>query len=523
MDFRKIGRFFFAFFIATAALLYASEAPAYIDSTQVDDPKILEQLNEDLTLMQMETGALFVPSLTGQPDEPEYSIFQKGVFIKNAEPGRRVLLKPGEYTLFIGSGPVNFQMKIDVTVERERVSVVKPVWSALSVRTIDPNNNDIRESYSIMDEETKIQIASGTGADTLRGEKHQIWILKPALYRIAKRGESPNSFQNFVTVHTRPGDFSQVVIIYEENTLAVVGGGEVYSEHEDNRHLGAWSFKASISGNFSLVNTGYLRGGSGSVNNFTFGANLYLSAIYDKDNFLFVNRLEVNEQFQKSAGEKLRFIKDLMKFDSSFVYRFNKYVGPYVSVRVRAPLAYRYFTTSTEQDITTTVEESDGEVRELEPDTNFVYAKSFSTTIIQEGIGINAEYALRNIFKINGRVGWGFRQDFNPFAYDISQLDSKGTIVRMDYFTSSYGPEFYLFLSWYPLSFFEIKEEFDALLPINNVKAFSFLSKTTASVWISRFAAIQYEFEVEKSASLKSNDIITDEHSLTVQIYYNFL
>ena len=483
-----------------------------------EDPEIRKQLAEDQTLMQMEQGAVFVPYIIDPKLEPQVSVYQGTRFILNSEVGKRIILPPGKYSVYVGSVPI-FQQKIEVVVEKERTTVIKPVWSALIIRTIDQNNNDIRESYSIVDEESKIQIASGIGADILRGEKERVWILKPTLYRIAKRGESPYSYQNFVTVNTRAGEISSVQIIFDDKTLAVVGGGEVTSELEELRSNAKWSFKGSVSGNFALVNSSYLRGGSGSENNFTFGANLNLSLIYDDDNFLFINRLDITEQFQKAEKEKMRFIKDMMKFDTSFIYRFNRYVGPYISARVRTPFAYRYVITP---DETTTVVETDGSSRELEPESRFIYSKSFSTTIVQEGIGLNADYSYSNIFKFTGRVGWGFRQDFNSFAYDISRLEKEYEISRLSYFTNLYGPEFYLYLSWFPFSFFEIKEEFDALLPVDNVDNFSFLSRSTVSIWISRFAAIEYEFEVEKSASLKSNKTITSEHSLTVQIYYNF-
>ncbi|MBO4698757.1 DUF3078 domain-containing protein [bacterium] len=505
----------FVVFIAFFLLIFSVSA-----QNPEDDPEIKRQLTEDTTLMQMEQGAVFIPYIIDPKVEPQVSVYQGSRFILNSEVGKRIILPPGQYKIYIGSVPINFQQSVEVTVEKERVTVVQPIWSALIIRTIDQNNNDIRESYSIMDEETKIQIASGTGADILRGEKDRIWILRPALYRIAKRGESPYSYQNFVTVNTRAGEVSSVQLIFDDKTLAVVGGGEVKSDLNELKSNAKWSFKGSVSGNFALVNTSFLQGGSGSENNFTFGANLNLSLIYDDDNFLFINRLEITEQFQKSENEKLRFIKDLMKFDSSFIYRINRYIGPYISARVRTPFAYRYIVTPGRQN--TSIVESDGAKSEIEPETLFVYSKSFSTTIIQEGIGLNADYSYGNILKLNGRVGWGFRQDLNPFAYDISQLENDYEISRLSYFTSLYGPEFYFYFSWFPFSFFEIKEEFDALLPVDNVDNFSFLSRSTVSIWISRFAAIEYEFEVEKSASLKSNRTITSEHSLTVQIYYNF-
>jgi len=495
-----------------------------VDIKEVTDPKILEQLNQDPTLLPLEKGALFVPYIVDSKLEPHYAIFKDGEFVADAETGRRLPLFEGEYVIYIGSGPLDMQMEIKVSVYKERITVVIPSWSALIIKTIDQNNNDIRESYTLINEKTKIQVGAGSGADVLRGEKDQIWILKPGLYRVMKRGESPYSFQNFVTVRTQRGKLSTVQMIFEEKTRMVLGGGEVISDTEDRKYTGNWSFKANISGNFALINSGYLKGGSGDTFDFTFGSTLNLSVIYDDSNFLFINRLEINELFQKPDKEKLRFVKDLMKFDSSFIYRINQYVGPYVSLRLRTPFGYKYFKTPKDTAATPiTVVEENGDSERLGADQTFTYAKSFSTTILQEGTGLNVDYSYGNVFKITGRAGWGFRQDFNPFSYDISKLESDSTITRVPYFKNLTGPEFYLYISWFPFSFLELKEEFDALLPVDDVNNFNFLSKTSAFLWISRFAAIQYEFEIEKSPSTNSNDTITSEHTLTVQIYYNFL
>jgi len=501
--------FFFSFFVNAQS----------VDIRDITDKKILDQIEQDPTLIPMEKGALFVPALMDPDLEPHYTIFQNDEYVMDAKPGRRIPLSPGDYYIYVGSGPLDIQMKIDVHIENERVSVVPPVWSALIIKTIDQNNNDIKESYSIVDEKDKVQIGAGTGADILKGENDQIWILKPALYRISKRGESPYSFQNFVTVRTVSGDLSTVQMIFEEKTRVVMGGGEVIGDNEDRKYTGNWSFKGSVSANFSMVNTGYVKGGTGSINNFTLGSSINVSIVYDKKNLLFINRLEINEQFQKPDGEKLNFVKDLMKFDSSFIYRINQYVGPYVSVRVRTPFFYKYFKAG---ENAITVRELDGSEKTLDPGDIFTYSKSFSTTILQEGTGLNADYSYGNIFKINGRVGWGVRQDFNPFSYDVSELEDSNLITRVPYFNNMTGPEFYLYMSLFPLSFLEIKEEFDSLLPVDNVEKFSFTSKSSAFLWISRFAAIQYEFLVEKSPSTNSTDTITSEHSLTVQVYYNF-
>jgi len=518
-----IKKFFFTISLFLSFSIYAQ---AY-DVSEISDKFILDQLSEDPTLIPMEKGALFVPYIVDSILEPKYAIFQKDKFIKDAQPGKRVPLFPGNYTIFVGSTPKNFQLKIDVFIEKERVSVVKPTWSALIVETIDQFNNDIKESYQLIFEKSKVQIGSGTGADILRGEKDQVWILPAGLYRIVKRGESPYSLKNFITARTVEGELSRVQMIFEEKTRAVLGGGEVINELKDRTYTGNWSFKGSISANFALVNSGYVSGGTGSTNDFTLGSNINFNIIYDDDRFLFINRLEVNEQFQKLDKEKLKFLKDMAKFESSFIYRINEYFGPYISARVRTPFFYKYIKTpenpNNSNDNRITVVEEDGSERDLPEDSVFTYSKSFSTTTIQEGTGLNASYSYGNIFQFTGRIGWGFRQDINPFAYDISKLGDDNKVTRIEYFKNSYGPEFYLYLSVFPLSFLQLKEEFDALLPVDNIKGFNFLSKSSAYIWISSFAAIHYEFILEKSPFTEDSKTIKSEHQLTVQVYYNFL
>jgi hypothetical protein len=494
-----------------------------VDIREVTNKQILRQINEDPTLTAMGKGALFVPYIVDPMLEPPYTIYQDEEYIRDAETGKRVQLNPGNYQIYIGNGPIDLRMKIDVTIEEERTRVVLPTWSALIVLTIDQSNNSLRESYQIVNEQTKIQIGAGTGADIIRGEQEQVWILKPDLYRILKRGESPNSFQNFVTVRTQKGKLSTVQMVFDDKTRFIVGGGEVVSDIEDFTKKGKWSFKAMISANFSLVNSGYISGGTGSTNDISLGSTLNASVLYDDINYLFINRLELNEQFLKPDKDKLRFIKDLLRFESSFIYRINRYVGPYVSFRLRAPLFNKHLKTGSDQENLTTVVEEDGSTRELDPETNFTYAKSFSTTTLQQGIGLNADYNYGNIFQMTARAGWGHRQDFNKFNYDISKIGDSNEIKRMSFFNHQYGPEFYLYLSVFPLSFLEIREEFEALVPIENTKNFSFLSKTSAFLWISRFAAIQYEFILEKSPTASDVKTITSEHTLTVQVYYNFL
>jgi hypothetical protein len=504
--------FFLLLFLSSIGVLEAGA----VDVSLVKDKKILDQINRDGTLIPMGKGSLFVPYLADLNREPSYTIYKNSKFVKNASPGRRTALNPGKYTLFIGSGPLNIREKIEAVINEERVTVVIPSWSALTVTILDTNNNQIREGYQIANEETKLYIASGVGADDLKGEKQQIWILKPGLYRVMKKGESADSFKNYITVRTRAGFPTNVSLIFDEKLRELVGGGETSGHREGGAQQGNWNFKAMLAGNFSFINDGYV--GSENKSSIVFGASLNGSIIFELDKYLFINKLEIYEQFQKSDIPVLEFTRDSAKFDSSFIYRINKYMGPYISLRARTSFFNRYEEIADNQNVT--VEERDGTSTVISPGTWFQTGYPFSPLIVQEGVGMNFEYRHGTIFSIDTRLGWGVRQDIASKMYDTSNIE-EGTIERVKSFNNTFGPEFSLHFTLSPLSFFEIREEFETLIPVENSKMWSYISKTTLSLWISSFASIQYEFDIERNPS--TSDSSKELHSLTLQLFYKLL
>ncbi len=496
-----------------------------VDKDNLKNKQIITQLKKDETLIPLEKGAIFVPWIVSKKNEPKFTIFQKKHFIKDAEVGKRIVLEPGKYTLFIGSGPIDLRTKISVTVNKERVSVVIPSWSAIIVRILDEYNNFLRKGYQIYLEKSKLNIGRGISVDEIRGEKPKIWILKPGLYRIAKRGESPDSSKNFVTVRTVAGHLSNVDLIFDTNTNQLSGGGEIfkYENETENDEENTWTYHAIFAGNFAFNNSGYLNNSVDDTNTYSMGTTINILLKYDSPDYLFINKIESFEQFQKSKDTFVIFTRDIFQLDSSFIYRLNEYFGPYISVTTRSSFFNQLYKVSSDENTKTFAVDENGNKTLLKPDSDFTFKKSFSPTTLKESIGINFRYLYGTIFKIDARAGWGFKQDFAPHYYDISQSETtlndftEKDLKQQPYFQQSYGPDFSVSTSLTPFSFLEISEDFTALFPINNDENVFFSSRTTTSLWISNFAAIQYEFLIEKNAL----SLFTQKnHLLTVQLFY---
>ncbi len=489
-----------------------------LDSQQVTDPEIREQLARDTTLVPMEKGALFVPFLVDSQREPTYAVYRGEEFITDAEPGKRVALDPGTYVVYIGSGPLDTRMVFYVTLKPERVTVVMPLWSALIVRVIDAYNNPLREGYQITEEESKLYHGAGTGTDETRGEKPVIWLFKPGLFRVAKRGEAPDSYRNFVTVRLVERQAATVLLIFDEKTRQLLGGGEVTGD-EQATEKGNWDLRLLLSGNMSFINNGDFKGSTPDQNSLTLGSALNFGATYDDGDWLYNARLDLFEDFMLQDKERIENTRDLAKFDTSVVYRLRKWVGPYISTRLTTQFFFDYRDYSATGHTYVGVER-DGR-RWTMPADDILISKTGSPTTIQEGVGLNFEYRWGNLFFITARTGYGFKQDIAPFYYDDSSDDGatpEKEVFRIDPFSYSHGPEFTVYFTLMPFSFVELKEEFVSLVTIEEPKNSYFRSETTVSFWISSFATIQYYFQVERQPFLSAE--IDANHIITVQLFY---
>jgi len=487
--------------------------------------KTQRQLDKDSTLVPMSKGALFVPYILDSQREPMYTIFKDNQFVADAKPGRRVPLNPGSYRIYVGSGPLDNKIQIDVLIKEERVTVVKPVWSAIVVRVIDEFNNTTRDGYQIVDEKTKTTFGTGVGADETKGEKPNIWIVKSGLYRISKRGESPDSFKNFITVRTREDSVSFTILVFNEDN-EFLGGGEITGEKEGVTEKNNWSFKGTLSGTFSLTSS-INKPGVEDSSEYIVGAVTSSSLIYDSTDYLFLVKFDANERFSKkvtneSDEELFEPIRDDLRLNSTFIYRFNNWFGNYLWVQAMSRIFTIYKDYSNEDKNILVIEnENSGNGRLLDKQKDFLFNDNFSPLTLQEGFGFNLEFKYGNIFSLTTRVGWGFKQDIAHKSYDESRDDNATEdtieIYRVETITSQMGPEFSLLLSVMPFSFIEFKEDFISLVPVYGEEDIFYISETTITLWLSTYLNLQYLYQLKKEPYIS---IETQKYQeLTAQVF----
>ncbi len=499
-------------------LLWNSLYAQYTKESYIDE-SITEQLSKDETFLPMEKGAVFVPYIFDSQREPLYTIFSGSKFIKDAHPGERVILDPGEYILYIGSGPLDSRLKKKIVVEKERITVIKPEWSALIIRTVDEFNTGIRQGFQIINEESKIVLATGSGADEAKGEKASIWIVMPGLYRITTRDESPDSTSNFVTVRTIENHLSDVRLVFQDDTSnTILGGGEVISDLATSGDTEGWSLRALITGNFSY-NQSYKS--SVDTSSYSFGSNFNGVAIYDTSSYYFRTKLDVYENFMKDENDNFASTRDLLRLQTIGVKRLGNIFGLYLSLQADTNIFGHKKDFGS--DTALKVIENDGSFKIINDGDDFKYDSSFSPLVLQEGVGLNLDFKYGHNISLTARTGWGFKQNIFHNSYDIER-DTVATpeyeIYRVKTLKDTMGPEFNLLLIVMPFSFIEFQEEFVSLVPIEDTSAYYYRSETTVSLWISSFVRMQYYFSIKRDVTVSEE--AEREQALMIQFYYNF-
>jgi len=479
---------------------------------------IEKQLSEDSTVPVMEKGILFIPYLVDSQREPGYLIYnEQGKYIKEGKPGHRVFLKPGNYSILIGSGPKSLRFKKEVTIKMEQVTTVKPDWSALIIDTVDQYGNRKRNGYLVYNEETKFLTVTGFGADASKGERTAVWILPPDLYRVTKRGETSDSLINYITVRTIPGKAANVKMIFDTETGRIIGGGETTDYFFFTGESG-WSFNNLISGVFSFTKAENVQGKQ-NTQTYSFGTEVKSNINFDKNKYYMANRLEIFEYFQStttsgSDADYLLNTRDILKNNYVAIYRVNNYVGPYVSFALKTNLFNHYA-----HDLDNVkVIETDGSSYILKDEKSFMISNFLGYTSLQEGIGLNVEYKYTTILNTFLRMGWGLKQDIARKVYLFNE-DST-VLTRVNGYESVSGPEISLYVTSSPFSFLDINIDMLTLFPDLSVEKSYFTFQSTVMLSLSSFVSLNYNLWIERNGSV--DDLFQITHALTVQIYYRF-
>ena len=120
-------------------------------------------------------------------NEPSYRVFQGNDEVTEANPGTGVMLPPGFYEVFIGSGSIAQMMSRTVEVREGMTTLVKPFWSGLVINVIDANRTSVNESYELYWQDQQENYGIGFGIEEERRSRKNLAATVGRLHRAQRR------------------------------------------------------------------------------------------------------------------------------------------------------------------------------------------------------------------------------------------------------------------------------------------------------------------------------------------------
>jgi ABC-type uncharacterized transport system auxiliary subunit len=215
----------------------------------------LEQVMADTTNLPIGFGAVFLPALRDGDREPQVAVYAGNQPVTEGTMGKRIVLKPGRYTMRLGSGTVGQQIPFEVEVEEGRTTIVPPTWSALELDVVDEQFVPFRGTYELIRVDNREEYGIGFGADEQQGEEVRVWVLEPGLYKIIRAGGTYRDRSDFATVRLEPGQVTHFVLVLDPDTGEFQGAGEVDPAETRAAEQSDWQLRGVIGGAVSFNRT----------------------------------------------------------------------------------------------------------------------------------------------------------------------------------------------------------------------------------------------------------------------------
>jgi len=377
-------------------------------------PSLEEQLNQDETLTGvMGEGAIFVPRFTESRLEPEYIAIKTDTLSKKEYIGKewtgkhgvRLVVPVGSYMVIIGSGNMDKRFEYKVEVEEGKTTLIPPSWGGLVINTINEDGEYISESYEVFAVRNGESYGKGFGVTQERLNDVRTWILQPQIYRITGNGGNASSISNYITVQVNPSELGYVELVLDSAGRLIAGGVQrMRLGSSKNSH---WAYGIRLGGSASYTT---LVTANGQKND-TWNAigDLRMRMLYNRNKVFWLTQLYVRENMQwlneEQEESQWRIDQDVMQLQSSVVYRFFEWVGPYVRANARTHIfseydnAISYIKGIDYED--TTVFKEDKRIRISPP---------FDPLRLGEGVGLNLHSMFSSLLDISAQSGFAARQ-----------------------------------------------------------------------------------------------------------------
>jgi hypothetical protein len=393
-----------------------------------------EQLAADTTDVPAGMGALFVPAMTNGIDEPEALVYQGQQQVGAGPNGRRIVLPPGNYTLRVGSAPLNQMVTIPVEVTAGNTTLVPVTWGALVVEVVDENNIPHRGSYELIQVSDRQPYTVGFGADTLVGERIRTLLVRPGLYRVVRPGSNYRARTDFSTVLVPESSVVYFKLVLDPDDGTLLGAGVVPPEELGIvTSASGWNRSYSIGIGLPFASTKDVVGASNQTSiglDTTF--DFYLR--YDKNKNYFSSIFELEEGFvnidpQDFEPLPLQKTNDRMRFDLLYTRFLSSRIGPYVRFGLLTNLFESNVLVTEPTVVTKNMLDGSQTTELVDANSDFKVGDGFAPVLLREGAGFNFRLVRSRLASLDWRAGLGFRQNH----YNGSFVQDSATTGRLVY------------------------------------------------------------------------------------------
>lgn len=522
------------------------------------------QFNVDETVLPARTGGIFVPALSGDggreptvllervEEEAERGDDAAGASSQEevneyarGQTGKRIVVEPGLYHVYIGSGTIGQRLMKEVMVLEDRVTVVEPFWSALDVQVLDDRFVPVRESYELFG--MRQQPGSGAGADDAYatgsgvdqagyygtgfgadaelGEETRVWLVPNGLYKLVQLGGNYRARTNFATVYLLEGELTRFNLVIDPESGNFLGAGVAQQTTEDDPETkdsgDAWTLSLSLGGDLLLA---YSSAAVGQQQGTSLTATLFTDGLfqYNVGPHRWITRAEIEESQNRNQDGGFRTRADRLYAHSIYIYQLWDRFGPYVRAGAETAMLPRAYYLDEPQDVT--VLDPTGEaVETLEEQLRFQLAPGFSPLDLREGAGVNFQVIRTVPLEVSARLGLGSRQfvvrDPGYVLTPITDRDGELEAVQQVFGNRLGGVELTLLATARLTRYVQLRSELDALVPVRLFNTY-LQWRTIASLRLSSFASLNYRLELTRDTNQSLDQPLAFTNILQLQFFY---
>lgn len=491
---------------STSALAESSPSPealreAVVEREREQDRRVRDQLELDTTPVPVGYGAVFVPAPGGVKDARVVVLYE-GDTLAQGRLGERIVVPPGSYRVLIGSGPDALRASTDVTVSKDKTTVVKPAFGIVRVSVVDLQRRPVEQTFQIVSEDGArrygpVKLVVKPGYPT-----QETFLVAPGRYQIVL-GESLDKNASAVAFYVGAGEEGSYRVVVDDDRLLRFEYGSSEAAAEKSPWFVRWTLGAT--GAFAARRNQL---SSYNGNSLQIGVFSKFDLTYDNARNFATLGLTTDQSFvdidsATQAGFRKAKLVDDISGELLYNYRVAGILGPYAHVQGRGSILPTYF--SPAEAATLHVRSSDGtliEERAMRPeDDGYRLFNAGYPLIAQAGAGLGSESEL-GIFRFGLRAGVAARNAyFGNGRFVDSTSDGRVDLIRLDN-TRDFGGEMSAKLGFTIGRAFAVDSRFDlfaATSQFDDIRGKNdnsylpiFRWDTTASARVSEYVSIVY-------------------------------